>query len=649
MGTASDVYALGVLLFSLLTGRHPFAPQNRLQVDVLWAIQHRDPEPPSSAVLLERPPEAGGTDPDGETPSARSIAGLRRSDPGRLRRRLAGDLDNIVLMALRKEPERRYASVDLLSEDLRRHLEGHPVLARGDSFSYRTGKFVRRHRLAVAAAALLFAAIVGFGILMAIQRSQIARERDLLAEQRSATETERRRAEELTAFLVDLFEVSDPFGDAPDADSVSARELLDKGAERLSTLDGQPEVGADFRHTIGAIYRRLGLLDAAAPLLESALATRRQYLDADHPKVAESLAEEGLLRQDLGDYPAARELLGEALAMRRRHYGEHHRATADSLGHLAALAWTLGDFDDAARLRRQALAVYRQQLGPESAAVADSLHWLALILQSQGESDGAEKAYSETLAIQRRLLGDGHVKVAATRANLAQLYLRRGDAERAEPLYRQALETFRHRLGEDHVQVALCLRSLAAAEAARGELPAAEQHYREALALLRRLRGPDHPDLAATLDGLAAARLAAGDHAEAERAYARALEIRRQALGEGNPYLVISLTGLARVATEKGDYAAAERRLDEALAIGRRAFPGGHWRLDVARSVLGDCRARAGRHREAEPLLAGSYRALLSSQGERSASTRRALDRLIRLYEAWGRPEEAARLRQELG
>ena len=641
--TASDVYSLGVMLYLLLTGRHPFSSEGQSQIEALWAMRNQEPEPPSS--VIQRPTRgsvserSAGDEPPG--PIGRGY------DPRRLRRRLAGDLDRIVLMALRKEPERRYASAEQLAEDLKRHLEGHPVLAATDSFRYRSGKFLRRHRLGVATAAEFMLAIIGFGCMMALQRSEIARERDLLAEQRQVTEIERQRAEQVTSFLVDLFEASDPFSRSADAWSATARELLDRGAERLSALDGKPEIRADLGHTVGVIYRRLGLLDEAAPLIESALVTRRRLRSSDHKKVASSLTEKGLLLREQGDYQAAQELHEEALAMRRRLFGDRHPAIADSLSHLASLAGALGDFQGAESRQRQALTIYRQHLGSECPAVATGLHRLAVILQSQGDHDGAEQAYREALAIQHRLFGDEHVEVAATRANLAQLFLRRGDVDHAERYYRQALRIFRHRFGDDHAQVAFCVHSLAVVLSSKGEIGAAEAHYREALGLLRRLRGPEHPDLGATLDGLAGVMLAAGDFRDAERTYREAMVIRRKAFGEGNPYLTISLTGLSRVATEEGDYDKAERLLDQALAIGRRAFPDGHWRLDVAESALGDCMTRAGRYSEAEPLLLDSYRGLKVRRGERALVSRKTLDRLVRLYEAWGRPGEAAKFRSQ--
>ncbi|MCP3959177.1 MAG: serine/threonine protein kinase [bacterium] len=617
--TASDVYSLGVLLYLLLAGRHPFEAGGS-PAEVLWAIHLRDPEAPSEAI---------------------------RGSDRKLARRLEGDLDNIVLMALRNEPERRYASADQLSEDLRRHLAGHPVSARRDTVAYRWGKLVSRHRVGVSVTAALATALLGFGLLMAAQRQEIAAERDRVEGERQRTETERRRAEQVTGFLVDLFEVSDPFSGGSDTGDVTARELLDRGARRLSTeLEGQPELRADLSHAIGVIYRRLGLPDEATMHLGSAFETRRRLLGEGHPKVARSLDEQGLLLLDRGEYASAGDSLRQALAVRRRLFGEGHLAVAESLDHLAALAQRTGEFHRAERLSRDALAIYRDLLG-DDAKVAAATSQLAINLKIQGDFDGAEALFREALAVQSRLLGEDHLAVAQTRTGLAQVLLATGSYDDAAILYRQALQTMRRALGDDHVEVAYCVHSLAAVRAVAGETAAAESLFREALEMLRKRLGDDHPDLCTTHDYLASVLFSTGDLSGAEHHYRRALTIRRTAMGEDSPYLVISLTGLARVAIARGDLVAAERLLKEATEIGRRAFPGGHWRISVAESVLGECLTRAGRYREAESLLLGSYRSLRTIRGDRAKTTTKTLDRLVRLYEASGRPEEVSKLRGE--
>ena len=636
--TASDVYSLGVLLYLLLAGSLPFGLRDRSPV----RVRVEAPEPPSRVV--GRPLETLVREGAARTLAPESIAGRRRSDPARLVRRLSGDLDNIVLMALREEPERRYASAEQLAADLDRHLRGHPVLACRDTLPYRWGKFFRRHRLAVLVGAAYVVAVLGFGIVMALQRSTIAGERDQAEAQRLATEAERRRADQATAFLVELFQASDPYDETAGAD-VTAREFLRRGGERLaSELADQPELRAELGHTIGVIYGRLGLFDEAVPLLESALETRREVRGGEHPEVAESLDELGLVLAIRADYPAAEEHLRQALALRRHLFGDRHVEVAASLEHLGGLLEKLGDFRAAERLYRQALAIRQELLGPRSAGVAESLLALALNLKNQGEYEGAEPHYREALAIHRGLLGDEHVRVALDRVQLSHLLLARGDYEAAESLYRQSLPALRRAFGDEHVEVAYCLHSLAMALAARGE-PEAEGLFREALTLLRQRYGPEHPNVVATLSGLARYLHAAGDLDEAERLYRRGLAIRRQALGDHSPYVALSLTNVAGLLVENGDFASAEPLLREALAISRRAFPGGHWRIHYMETLLAECLIAYGRYAEAEPLLLAGYEALRATKGGQSNHARRALSRLVHLYREWGKPAKAEEVR----
>ncbi len=304
--TTSDVYSLGVMLYELLTGHRPHRLKAWQAEEVKRVICEQEPEKPSTAVsrVEEVRAEAGAI----VTLTPEAVSRVRGEEPRRLRRLLSGDLDSIVLRALRKEPQYRYASVEQLSKDLRRHLEGRPVRARKGTFAYRTGKLLRRRgkELAAAAAALLLAGV-------AVDRES----------QQRHTACERDRAQRISGFLVELFKVSDP--SEARGNSVTAREILDRSAARIEQeLEKDPELRAALMTTIGEIYGNLGLYSEATQLLETALAQRQQLHGETHLEVAETLdVLVGLLYQkgelegaealDQGDYDGAESFIREAL------------------------------------------------------------------------------------------------------------------------------------------------------------------------------------------------------------------------------------------------------------------------------------------------------------------------------------------------
>ena len=449
--TASDVYSLGVLLYLLLAGRLPYRVDFERMGAVEQAVLEQEPERPSATISLSSAKT-------GETARAAVIRNRR------LGRRLAGDVDNIVLMALRKEPQRRYASVELLSEDLRRYREGMPVHARPTTLSHRTAKFVGRHPIGVGLAAGTFLLVLSLAVVMTFQAARLAKQRDEIRHERD-------KAVEVARLLENVFSVSDP--GASRGETVTARELLDLGAAWLQELKDQPEVEAALATTIGKAYRGLGLNSRSLPLLERSLALRRQV------------------------------------------YGEEHPAVAESLEALGVLAQSRGDLDRAEALHRQALAMRRKTLSPEDPAVAETLNSLASDLLIRADFDAAEPLFREALAINRRNFGNNHQEVATNLANLGVLEKQRGHLAEAEALDREALSIMRRVFGRAHPKIALQLNNLAVLQAERGDLAGAEASYREALAVAHQVYGDEHPEIALQLNNLAALLASRGDNAAA--------------------------------------------------------------------------------------------------------------------------------------
>jgi len=663
VSTASDVYSLGVLLYRLLAGRSPYtlaadAPPHELA----RAILESQPERPSTAVVR----------PAGEASSA-AAGGVPGTTPQRLRRSLRGDLDTIVLEALRKEPERRYPSVQDLAEDLRRYLAGRPVQARPDTVRYRTVKFVRRHRLGVAAATLLVLSLVG-GLLGTAWQARLAT-------------AEAERAEAVREFVTSLFQLSDPAFSR--GDEITARELLDRGTERLEVeLASQPLARAEMSGVLGGIFRDLGLFERAEALLVQSLELRRslhgarhresaaaahelgalylamgrheeaeslhrQALEArqrlfgtGHPEVARSLSALGDVLGRKADYEPAEQLHREALAIHLRHFGEEHAEVGATLDNLATLLRAKGDPAEAERLQRRSLAIRERVLGPEHLATATSTNNLALLLSDRGELEEAEGLYRRVLDFDIRRLGEEHPYTATVMNNLASVLRRRGNHAEAERLYRRALVIDRKLYGDVHPKVATVMNNLAQVLRDRGDVDESERLFRQALETFRAVHGERHPSVGTAHAVLATVVHLRGDAAEAERLYRQALEILRPAFPEGHGRTAAALTGLGRVLVGEGRAAEAEPPLREALAILTRTQGENDGRTADTRTELGAALAAQGRHAEAEPLLLASHGPLGALTGpEHDRVRRRTLEQLVALYTAQGRRGEAERFR----
>jgi serine/threonine-protein kinase len=615
--TASDVYSLGVVAYEVLAGRSPYPAEAELRpADLLRLVTDAPITRPSVAITTGDPTE---------------VAARRAMSVEQLRRAFAGDLDAILLTALRKEPERRYRSAGDFGADLGRYLEGLPVSARPDTVGYRAAKFIRRHRIGVATSVTALAALIAFITLYTVRVTQ----------ERNRAVAERAKAEQVTSFLTSVFELANP--EQTRGESISAVDLLHGGAQRVAdSLGHQPEVQATMMHTIGQAYVKLGLPDSARRLFDGALAIRERAHGRQSREVAVSLMALGEWYHDKGlydsalvrsrqaveildavvdgddqtralglynlgwilfttdDLVAADSVTRLGLDMRMRLFGAAHAETAESQNSLATILLQLGKLDEAEALFREALTTRRQQLGPKNPLTGFVMNNLAVVMEQRGQFVAAESLYREVVDIDRRVFGPDSPRMSTGLVNLGRVLgsMQRFDEAEASIREAQRIDALQ---GTDHPYVAYDLRTLGDLMLRKPDLARADQYYREALAIYRRI-STEQISTGSVLRGTALVRLEQGRPEEAEAALRETLQLWSE-LPEDQPDKahVQGLLGLALA--RQGRDAEAEPLLVASRAVLARAEPG-RPRLATITDALGELLRRGGRADEAAELEA---------------------------------------------
>jgi len=495
----TDVYALGVILFELLTGQLPYELGTTSPFDTPRVIRETAPTRPSAIVP-----------------------------------QLSGDLEVILLKALEKDREKRYQSVADLVRDLRHYQRDEVIEARRHSRWYVWRKVLARHKLAVGTGCGIVLLVAASAIMMGILYRDAAAQRSLAQRALRKSRAAEKAAKRTTSFIVDLFEGADPFTSR--ADEQTAGEIFERGAAQIRReLTDEPEARAALLTAIGEVFTRLGRYDDAKSALKEALQLREGLFGTSHPDTAHTQACLGSLYLNTGRFKEAEESLRAALATQRKTVGGDDDQLADTLESLGLLYFHEGESRRAEPLLRDSLQIRRGMPGPSHRDIPPALNNLALVMDDLGQRDESERLLREALAMNRSLFGEKHAAVAATLGNLAGVLLHKGDYASAIEMDEKALSINREVLGEKHPAVASGLNTLAKCLQEAGAVDGAAARFKEALEVCRSLFGDRDFRVVIVLDNLGSLLMDAGRMDEAEPYVAEALEIKRATLGAHHP------------------------------------------------------------------------------------------------------------------
>jgi eukaryotic-like serine/threonine-protein kinase len=604
--TAVDVYQLGVLLYQLITDRLPFVRTGENRRGLEEAILERTPVKPSAVVESDF-----------------------------LKKSIRGDLDAIVLKALRKEPDARYESVSAMIGDVRRYLSGYPVAARQATPVYRMGRYIRRHRFGVTAAAVVAASMM---IVSGYYTHRLTMERDRAEEAAAIARTESRKAERTSDFLINLFESSDPYTRSGEEPTIG--EFVGRAVERLDTdLADEPAVRAQLMMTLGQSYSNMGRFDEAEELLNKAVAVQREAAGSEDRNTALSLLRLGQLVYRQGDYKRARLLYEEAQGTVERVSGADHTDMVVPLTMLGNLYKRVGELSMSRSNFERALAIIEQHRGTDNVQYGRTLNDYALVLIIKGEHEEAREALERVVSIMEREMGPDHLLVGEALGNLSDVLGSLGEHDRRLAYAERYLEIAEANLGATHTTVANASINIGMAHRSLGDARSAIPMFERAREIYIEIGGPRYPLMAYALAHLGHAYRDLDEYERAIRFYTEAASI----AGENRaiPHQAGILTAMGRVKQTAGDLHGATGDLERSLALFREVHPDGNWRVGWTRSIYGDVLRELGRYDEAYIHLTESYDTLRETLGVEHRNTQSAIRHLVSLFEAGRQPDRA--------